>query len=118
VKQQVTGDIGSGMEQGQQQAAAGNQVQQADQMQKMQEEERKKRELLAQTRQNLEKIEMEIKRARDERLKKDEERKRVEEKKKEQKKQVEEKKKDEDPVWKKMLAGKSGSHEVAKGVSG
>jgi hypothetical protein len=120
VKQQVSGDYGAAMEQGQQAGAAGQspKISPQEQAAKLQDEEKKKRELIAQTRQNLERINMEIKRARDERLKKEEERKKAEQKKAEEKKVVEQKKKEEDPAWKKMLQGKMGSREMAKGVSG
>lgn len=119
VKAALTGDFQNGsLETMAGQAGQNSQTQTAGNpnIPAMAELEKQKRELLAQTRQNLERINMEIKRARDERLKKEEERKKTEEKKKEQKKAVEQKKKEEDPAWKKML--RKGSHEIAKGISG
>src|SRR3989344_4690938 len=82
---------------------------------KQAEEERKK--VLMQTRQNLEQINQAIKKARDERLKKELEVKKVKDQ-ETQKKKMEEKKKQEDPLWKKMLKGSMGSKEMGKNVAG
>jgi len=82
---------------------------------KQAEEERKKN--LELTRRNLEQINQAIKRARDERLKKQAEAAKQAEQVKQAKK-AEEKKKKEDPVWKKMLKGSMGSKEMSRNVSG
>lgn len=88
---------------------------QAKQQQVAQKSEEDKKQLLAQTRQNLEKINQEILQIRQTREKQYQEKLKAEEKKKQEKK-AEEKKKAEDPVWKKML--KTGSHEAMKNVAG
>ena len=102
VKQQVTGDYGKGLVEQMGLAQATPQ-----QQQQIQQDQQK---LLADTKQNLERINAEIKRARDLRLKNEEERKKIDQQKKQQKR-AEEKKKQEDPMWKKMLKGRQGSGE-------
>jgi hypothetical protein len=90
-----------------------NQVSTTQQQQIQQQQQ----QLTQQTRANLEQINAAIKRARDERLKKDQERKKqiVQA---EQKKQAEEKQKQEDPLWKRLLKGKMGSREQSKNAGG
>ena len=81
------------------------------------EQEQKNKQLLSQTRQNLEKINQELEEVRRKKAKKEEEAKKVE-KQAEEKKVAEKKKKDEDPFWKRMLRGKTGPHEAGKNVAG
>jgi hypothetical protein len=112
-RQQITGDMGIGAnEQAQNQphsAKATLGVQQQQQVQAQQQQ------LLAQTRQNLEKINNDIKIVRQKKAQQGQQEKQAEKQKKEQKKMVEEKKKEE-PIWRKML--KSGSHEMIKSSGG
>jgi len=109
-KQQLTGDFGmQAMEQAQkQQKTLTTQQQQNIQQQSQQ--------TLIQTRQNLEKINNEIKMIRQKKTQEKQQITKAETQKKEQKKVMEEKKKNEEPIWKKML--RSGSHEMIKNAGG
>mgnify|MGYP001572658622 CR=1 FL=1 len=113
VKQQVTGDLGSGTEQNQTQGKPLDPAQSSS----AKATEDKHQALLEQTRQNLQKINDDIQRIRQERIKKEQEVNKKEEQKKEQKKQVE-KKKQEEPAWKRMLKGKMGSREAHQRAGG
>jgi hypothetical protein len=103
IKQQVTGDYPTSPEAT---LGAGG----SGQSQKAQDAAQQKQQLLLQTRQNLEKINQDIKKIRQERAKKIQEVQKVNERQKEQKK-FEEKKKQEEPFWRKLLKGKTGSKE-------
>ncbi len=70
--------------------------------------------LLDETRMRLERINADIKRAREQRLSKIQQKEQAKAQEK-QKKEFEQKKKDEDPAWKKMLKGKTGSREAGRG---
>lgn len=107
VKQQVMGDYGPAMEQAQQ---AGHSSSYAKASEDKQEEAKKKQELMIQTRQNLDQINKKIVEIRQKKAKEAEQAKQAEKKDKDQKK-YEERKKNEDPFWKKMLKGKTGSKE-------
>jgi hypothetical protein len=109
VKQQLTGDYDKPLVE-----QMGLQTQTSQQQQQIQQNQQA---LLAQTKQNLDRINAEIKQAREMRIKKEQEKKKTEQQEKQQK-QVEERKKQEDPVWKKMLKGKMGSRESGKQASG
>jgi len=77
---------------------------------KVQDDAQKKQQLLLQTRQNLGQINKQIQEIRQKKQKKEQENVRVEEQKKKTEK-YEEKKKQDEPFWKKMLKGKTGSKE-------
>jgi TPP-dependent 2-oxoacid decarboxylase len=101
-KQQITGDFGTDLEQAQAQQKIMSQQQQqqvADQSQ----------QALSQARQNLEKLNAEIDKIRQEKVQKKQQEEKKEDNKKEQKKEMKKQEDEREPVWKKML--KKGSHE-------
>ncbi len=117
-KQQLTGDWGPKTEQGQGQPQTSKQQAGPNQPQLVSMEEKKSKEtLLVQTRQNLEKINKDIQMIRQKRAQEQQQKEKAETQKKEQKKQLAEKKK-EDPFWKKLLQGKTGSKEGNVRASG
>lgn len=109
VKQQVTGDYSKSL-------VEEVNLQKVNPLQQQQLQQQQQQNL-SQTRANLEQINQAIKRARDERMKKQAEQvKQVEQAK--QVKKMEEQKKAQEPAWKKMLKGKMGSREMAKNAGG
>ena len=95
VKQQVVGEQAMQTQQAMQAPQSFREIKE-----QVKPEEKKKLELW---RRNLADLEAQIKKAREERLKREQESGRVKEQEKQQKKVVEEKKKKEEPVWKKMM---------------
>ena len=82
-----------------------------------QEIEKKQQLLMTETAANLKKINDEIKKAREERIKKQTQQVRQADQ-AVQAKKAEEQKRKEDPIWKKMLKGKMGSREAARNAGG
>jgi hypothetical protein len=106
-KQQVTGDYGSTSPES---LTSGQPPSAKAPVGAQQEEAKKKQELIMQTRQNLDQINKQILEIRHKREKQAEQAKQTEKKEKEQKK-TEKKQKENEPFWKKLLQGKTGSKE-------
>jgi hypothetical protein len=114
-KQQLTGEYPQQVEQGQQSppgSVTGGQL--SDQEKNTKD---KQQALLVQTRKNIQNINVQLVKIRQEREKKEQENRRAGEQEKRQEKLREEKKKEE-PVWKQMLKGKKGTHEASQRVAG
>jgi hypothetical protein len=112
-KQQLTGDYPASPDaalggSGQQQKALTHQQQQIITSQN--------RQILDQTRQNIERINSDIMKVRQE--KENLQRQTTRENQKKKQKQTVEEKKKEEPVWKKMLQGKRGTHEISQRAAG
>lgn len=110
IRQQITGDLGTGTEQAQQ-------ALQAQQAKQVRDDAQQKQQLLLQTRQNLDQINKQISEIRHRKAQQVKQAEQAKQTKKIEKKQEEEKKK-ADPVWKKFLKGKMGSREAHQRAGG